>query len=293
MPENDTGPSLALRPVGYIRTAMAAKFDARHQPAEAAAEANVLELLPDSGYDRALSDLTGFSRIWLIWWFHRNDSWKPMVQPPRGPKQKRGVFATRSPHRPNPLGLTPVKLLGVRGRQLLLGPCDLVDGTPVFDIKPYIPGYDAFADETTGWMAEVDALHAVPPPYTVVFSPLATEQATWLLATYATDFRPRLTELLARDPSPHRTRRIRPRADGTFEIGCGAWRAHFTVTDREVLIHALGAGYAPAFLNDPARPHIPERDAQLAFHARWPRGDDDTKRLPSRPAKKTHWKNDR
>ena len=282
--------NLSLSPIGYIRTAKPAKFDARHQPEESAEETNILELLPDSGYEQALEDLDGFSRVWLVWWFHRNESWKPMVQPPRGPKKKRGVFATRSPHRPNPLGLTPVKLLGVKGRRLMLGPCDLVDGTPVFDIKPYIPGYDAFADERTGWMAEVDAAHAAPPAFAVAFAPLAEEQAAWLMETYATDFRPRLIELLSRDPSPHRTRRIRARADGTFEIGCGSWRAHFTVSGTTVSVVALGAGYAPAFLNDPARPHVPEREAQLAFHAKWPRSDDDAKRLPARPARAKHWK---
>lgn len=281
---------LTLRPIGFIRTGKAAKFDARHQPEESVEETNTLELSPDSGYEQALADVAGFSRVWLIWWFHRNDSWKPMVRPPRGDGTKRGVFATRSPHRPNPLGMTPVRLVGVKGRRLLFGACDLVDGTPVFDIKPYIPAYDAFAGERTGWMEEVDAKHAAAPEFTVSLSPVAEAQAAWLASEYATDFRPKLTGLLSRDPSPHRTRRIRKRADGSFEIGCGSWRAFFTVTEKAVVITALGAGYAPAFLNDPARPHVPERDAQLAFHARWPRTDDGAKRLPSRPARKTHWK---
>lgn len=214
--------SLHLRPIGFIRTPKPHKFDARHQPSEAEAECNTLELLPGHDYEQALRDLDGFSRIWLLWWFHRNDTWKPMVQPPRGPKHKRGVFATRSPHRPNPLGMSPVRLLRVSGRKLLLGPCDLVDGTPVFDIKPYIPAYDSFPDELAGWTQEVDTAEATPPEYAVTFAPLAREQAEWLGAHHATDFRPRLIELLSRDPSPHRTRRIRRRADGVFEIGCGA-----------------------------------------------------------------------
>ena len=193
----------SLRPIGFITTGKQVKFDALHQPSEDQPERNVLELLPDGGFDLALRDLDGFSRVWLLWWFHRNESWRPLVLPPRGPARRRGVFATRSPHRPNPLGLTPVSLLGIEGRRLILGPCDLVDGTPVFDIKPYIPAYDSFPDENPGWTGEVEAA-GVPAAYQLHFSPLAAVQAAWLQAEWRIDFRPRLTELLTRDPAPHR-----------------------------------------------------------------------------------------
>ena len=98
-----------------------------------------------------------------------------------------------------------MQLLGIEGRRLLLGPCDLVDGTPVFDIKPYIPVYDAFPGESSGWTGEVDAALAEPPGYMIAWTPLAREQADWLEREWHIDFRPRLTELLGRDPSPHRT----------------------------------------------------------------------------------------
>ncbi len=283
--------SLTLRPIGFVRTPKPHKFDARHQPREEEAECNTLELLPGHDFEQALRDLEGFSRIWLLWWFHRNESWKPMVQPPRGPRGKRGVFSTRSPHRPNPLGMTPVRLLGISGRKLLLGPCDLVDGTPVFDIKPYIPAYDAFPEERGGWTEAVDCAEAAPPAYAVKFSAKAAEQAEWLAASHGVDFRARLVELLERDPSPHRTRRIRRRADGVLEVGCGAWRARFEVGEGAVSVLELGAGYMPSFLNDPARPHVPEREAQLAFWAKWPPSPADlAERAPPRPPKARHWK---
>ena len=98
-----------MRPIGYVRTQKSLKFEALHQPDEEIEEQSVLELLPGEEYRRALQDVEGFSRIWLIWWFHRNSSWRSLVLPPRGPAHRRGVFATRSPHRPNPLGITPVK----------------------------------------------------------------------------------------------------------------------------------------------------------------------------------------
>lgn len=262
--------SLTLRPIGFIRTQKQVKFQALHQPAEAEPECNLLELLPESGYREALHDLAGFSRIWLVWWFHRNTTWRPMVLPPRGPAQRRGVFATRSPHRPNPLGLTPVQLLRIEGLRLILGPCDLVDGTPVFDIKPYVPAYDAFPEEAAGWIEEVDTALRSPPEFSVSFAPLAEEQAAWLLEGWSIDFRPRLIELLERDPSPHRTRRIRRRDGITFEIGCGAWRAFFTVKENQVAVVSLDAAYPLRFLNDPKLTDIPDGPAQIAFLKKWP-----------------------
>ena len=263
---------LILRPIGFIRTQKQVKFQARHQPLEIEPERNILELLPGSNYEQALHDLAGFSRVWLVWWFHRNTGWRPRVMPPRGPAKRRGVFATRSPHRPNPLGLTPVQLIKVEGRKLILGACDLVDGTPVFDIKPYIPTYDAFPEAKAGWIDEVDAALKVPPQFTVNFSALAETQAAWLLATWDIDFRPRMIEILARDPSPHRTRRITSRhGTAEFVIGCGAWRAIFTVKGQSVEVRALDTGYPPRFLHDPSKIEgLPDRDAQLAFLEKWP-----------------------
>ncbi len=263
---------LIIRPIGFIRTGKRVKFQARHQPLEEEPERNVLELVPGNNFEQALHDLAGFSRVWLVWWFHRNEGWRPHVMPPRGPAKRRGVFATRSPHRPNPLGLTPVQLIEIKGRKLILGPCDLVEGTPVFDIKPYVPAYDAFPDAKAGWIDEVDVAMEVPADYQVAFATLAEIQATWLQTEWQIDFRSRMMELLARDPKPHRTRRITSRR-GTelFVIGCGAWRAVFAVEERIVTVQSLEPGYPPRFLNDPARAEgLPDRQAQLAFLQRWP-----------------------
>lgn len=262
--------TLALRPIGFIRSRKRVKFQARHQPEEAEEESSILELLPGSDHEQSLRDLEGFSRVWLLWWFHRNTTWRPLVLPPRGPAKKRGVFATRSPHRPNPLGLTPVRLIAVDGRRLVLGPSDLVDGTPVFDIKPYIPVYDSFPDAKAGWHDEVDAALNAPPSYSVHLSAAAEEQAKWLREAWGIDFCARMVELLARDPSPHRTRRIRRRGGARFEIGCGAWRAFFAVDGRSVEVLALDAAYPLRFLEDRTLEDIPDREAQLAFLLRWP-----------------------
>lgn len=262
--------SLTLQPIGYLRTRQQVKFQAGHQPSAATEDRNELELLPDCGFEQALRDLAGFDRVWLIWWFHRNEGWRPLVLPPRGPVQRRGVFATRSPHRPNPLGLTPVPLLGIKGRTLLLGPCDLVDGTPVFDLKPYVPAYDSFPDAKAGWIEEVDASLSGPAKFNITFSPLAEEQADWLKDNWGVDFRPRLVELLSHDPSPHRTRRIRRRSPSRVEISCGVWRAFFHVEGATVGIDAVTSAYPLSFLHREGYENIPDRDAQVAFLAKWP-----------------------
>lgn len=274
-------PSLTLHPIGHIRSPKQVKFQARHQPTEGEPERSVLELLPGHNYETALRDLSRFSKVWLIWWFHRNSHWKPLVLPPRGPAIRRGVFATRSPHRPNPLGLSTVTLIRVERRRLLLGACDLVDGTPVFDIKPYIPSYDAFPDASGGWCEDLDQELVAPPSYCVEWTPLAQTQADWLFQAWQIDFRSRLVELLERDPTPHRTRRIRRRGDGEqLEIGCGAWRARFHVRAAQVTILWLEPGYPRRFLTDPARDILPDREAQLAFLERWPPVPEETK-IPS------------
>lgn len=261
---------LTVQPIGYLRTVKRVLFDAPHQPDENAEELNVLELLPDRGFEQAVSDLAGFDRVWLVWWFHRHANWRPMVLPPRGPQQRRGVFATRSPHRPNPLGITAVQLRRIDGLRLELGPCDLVDGTPVLDIKPYLAPYDSFPEASTGWLEPVFAKHDEPPRYTVSLAPLAQEQAAWLRETWRVDFLPRMTSLLMRDPSPHRTRRITRRGEHEFVIGCGAWRAVFRVNELAVEVSSFEPAYPERLLHRPDYNEVPDRDAQVAFLVKWP-----------------------
>ncbi len=265
--------SLTIKPIGVLRAAKPLKFHAAHQPRrEALEERNVVELMPGTELARGLSDLDGFSHVWLVSWFHRNTTWRPMVLPPRGPKKRRGVFATRSPHRPNPLGMSVVELIGVEPGRLLLGACDLVDGTPILDIKPYIAAYDALPDARGGWTTEVEAALSAPPTFAVTWTPLAEEQAEWLATHWGVDFRAHVLAVLARDPRPHRTRRIRKRHDGRLEIGCGAWRAYFHV-DAEaarVEVEQLDAAFPAHWMTDEWRVRIPDKEAQTAYLARWP-----------------------
>lgn len=149
---------LTLRPIGVMRSPFRERHGTPRQgvvddqplpPTEG--EVELLDGIPVE----ALADLAGFARVWLLSWMHLNNpAWSPMVRPPRG-GQRRGVFATRSPHRPNPIALSCVELVAVEGRRLRVSGHDLIDGTPILDIKPYLPFADAFPGAAAGW---VDAL---------------------------------------------------------------------------------------------------------------------------------------
>ena len=165
-------PTFTYHPIGIVRTPYARRMDAPHQPTvvagtETGVPAEATLELDASLPETVLRDLAGFERIWLIFAFHLSEGWAPLVQPPRGPKAKRGVLATRSPHRPNALGLSAVELVAVEGRTLRLRGVDLLDGTPVLDLKPYVPYADAFPGARAGWIDALDAAtgtHSAPGP---------------------------------------------------------------------------------------------------------------------------------
>ncbi|MBS1705193.1 MAG: tRNA (N6-threonylcarbamoyladenosine(37)-N6)-methyltransferase TrmO [Armatimonadetes bacterium] len=257
---------LEMRPIGFARTGPQAKFGAPHQPDATTQEVNRIELLPNSRFELALQDLEGFDRIWLVWWFHRNESWRPRVLPPRGPAVRRGVFATRSPHRPNPIGLTCVQLFSVESLTLTVGPLDLVDGTPILDIKPYIPTIDAFPASSAGW---VEALADEAPQFIVEFEPTAREQLDWLRLEFGVDFECRASSLLSKNPYPHRTRRIIQMPEGDYRIACGPWRMRYRIEGQQVLITTVYSGYALDALVAPGFDKISNREALLAFLSRY------------------------
>ena len=149
------------RPIGILRSPYVRRIDAPHQGTvtqgtETGEPAIATLELAEWLDGKVVQDLSGFARLWLIFAFHLSEGWKSTVKPPRG-GPKRGVLATRSPHRPNSIGLSAVELVGIEGRTLHLRGVDLLDGTPVLDIKPYVPYADAFPDARAGWIDELDA----------------------------------------------------------------------------------------------------------------------------------------
>ena len=147
-----TGKQLVLEPIGYVRTELATKVEAARQPRSGAGAVGRIELLPARNFEHALSNLAEWQFIWVLFWFDRNEGWRPKVLPPRSRSGRKGVFATRSPHRPNPLGLSAVRLERVDGLTLHVRDVDMLDGTPVLDIKPYVPYADAYPESKAGWL---------------------------------------------------------------------------------------------------------------------------------------------
>jgi tRNA-Thr(GGU) m(6)t(6)A37 methyltransferase TsaA len=118
------------------------------QPVFAEAMQGTVEVFPD--FVDGLQDLEGFERVWLIYWLHRAPAGALRVIPFRDTIE-RGVFATRAPSRPNTIGLSCVRVLSVAGNVVTIGGVDILDGTPLLDIKPYVPKFDAFPDSRAGW----------------------------------------------------------------------------------------------------------------------------------------------
>ena len=147
--------TVSLSPIGVIHTPYFSKYAAPRQPGSAphGSEGKIV-LYSGSNYEQALSDLDGFDYVWVLFWFDQNTTWKPKVLPPNAGRRKRGVFATRAPHRPNPIGLSLCKLLSIRGRTVTVANPDMLDGTPVLDLKPYLPHVEAHSRARSGWIAE-------------------------------------------------------------------------------------------------------------------------------------------
>jgi tRNA-Thr(GGU) m(6)t(6)A37 methyltransferase TsaA len=216
----------SVRPIGFVRSPFVEKVEAPRQAVAEGAEgvAGRIEILPE--HEHALADLDGFDRIWLLFWFHEaGGTARSKVLPPRSDR-RRGVFATRSPHRPNPIGMSAVRLERVDGLVLHVRDLDLIDGTPVIDIKPYLPYADAFPEAKSGWVGRTDPRAA----WAVTFTPEAEAQLAWLSEEgLALDLRTRIEEALALGPQPHPYRRIKKTDDGALLLAVKEWRARFSV----------------------------------------------------------------
>lgn len=218
---------LSIEPIGVVHSPYQAKYDAPRQPDVDDRHAiATIELFAGRNYEQALADIEGFDRIWVLGWFHRATTWKPRVLVPRG-RQKRGVFATRSPHRPNPISLTACTVQRVHGRFVEVASIDLLDQTPVLDLKPYVAYADAFPESRAGWLDD-----------------LPTTSYTVTIATGSTDHVPQdvvqhILRVLEHDPWPHPYRRIRQISDTVYEIAIRQWRATYTIESTSVAVHAI------------------------------------------------------
>lgn len=139
----------SITPIGTIHTPFDDLAGMPIQPSGAAQVQGTIVM--DKEYEQGLSDLEGFSHIILLYHFHKSKGYNLMVKPFMD-DQKRGLFSTRAPKRPNPIGLSIVRLIKIEGRRLTIEGIDVLNGTPLIDIKPYVPGFDTKEVTAIGWL---------------------------------------------------------------------------------------------------------------------------------------------
>ena len=228
-----------IEPIGFYRSALRYRFETPRQSVFIH-NSGVIELQHGRNFETALEDLEGFDRIWVLFQFHLNDNWRPKVRPPVAPENERiGVFATRSPHRPNPIGLSCVKLEKIEGLKIFVQDCDLLDESPVFDIKPYIPAADSFPDSRIGWLERAVA----PEQYEVVIQPDALAKILFL-KEHGFDAENFCYLQLGTNPVNSERKRIYQTPDG-YEIGFRTWRISFTLKEKIVEVTNLRSNYSP------------------------------------------------
>lgn len=196
-----------------------------------------IELSKGENYEQALKDLDGFDYIWVIFVFHHNSTWKPVTNPPYSDGNgKKGVFATRSPYRPNPIGMSCVRLNRISGNKIYVEASDILNNTPVLDIKPYISDYDSFPEASRGWLDNV-----VKDNYSIQYSHEAEVKVNYL-KELSVDLTGAISSQLAFNPFD-KTRKKFEAGDKGFIFRFKTWMIKFTITDNLITIENIYSGY--------------------------------------------------
>ncbi|WP_312269887.1 tRNA (N6-threonylcarbamoyladenosine(37)-N6)-methyltransferase TrmO [Pseudescherichia sp.] len=226
--------------IGVIRSPYKEKFAVPRQPGLVKSGGGELHLIAPYNQADAVRGLEAFSHLWLLFVFHQTmeGGWRPTVRPPRlGGNARMGVFATRSTFRPNPIGMSLVELKGIRcqGEQVILdlGSLDLVDGTPVVDIKPYLPFAEALPEAKASYAQQ--APQAIMP---VSFTPELVERLPQLERRYP-HLRQFIVEVLAQDPRP--AYRQQEEAGKEYAVWLLDFNVRWRVTDAGFEVFALEA----------------------------------------------------
>ena len=230
-----------------------------------------VRLLKGQNFEQALQGLAEFERIWLLYGFHLNEHWKPMVRPP-GYSHKVGVFATRSPYRPGNIGLSCVELVAIKGLELFVRAYDLLDRTPIYDIKPYLPYGDSFPEAKVG---EHSISHeSRPAQYEIRATPNFKLKADFLRSHDGPDLLRFARVQLSHDPRDGKHKRIKPENEkienNRFDLAYRTWRIRFRIPpmdNREALVELLDihTGYSGRELEPGAEDPYQDKDLHRRF----------------------------
>lgn len=221
-----------IRPVAVIRNAMKDKFGIPRQSMLAPEVVSEIVFEPEYRVDDALRGIEGFSHLWLLWRFSEaaDKPFSPTVRPPRlGGNERVGVFATRSPYRPNSIGLSCVKLIGVEKREgegsvLIVAGADLMDGTPIIDVKPYLPYADAIKNAAAGFAPDGGYR-------------LEVVDESGALDVFPSGEREAVISLLANDPRP----RYHDDESRVYGMKYGDHDVKFRVSDGKAVVESVGS----------------------------------------------------
>ena len=243
---------MEVYPIGTFHGDAVYKYDAPRQGRLFAGHPGRIVLNAGNNFEMALRDLDGFERIWVIFQFHENEGWRPTTRPPVPPKgrDRVGTFASRSPYRPNPIGLSCVRLLKIDGLTLYVDEADLLDGTPVLDIKPYIPMADAFPQAKAGWVEEQEG-----ELWTIDASETFAAQNRWLAENSPFDLESFVQVQLVHGPFDVTHKRIALREeDCSGELAYRTFRIDFRYDPQEkrILLERIRSGYSGQEMAEPA-----------------------------------------
>lgn len=228
---------LIYQTIGFVRCSQKYRFESPKQSI-LANNSGTIELQPHCNFEQGLEDLEGFDYIWVIYDFHLNKNWKPKVNPPRNNGSKKGVFATRSPHRPNSIGMSCVRLLGVKNRTLTIDNFDMLDETPVLDIKPYLSYADSIPMAKTGWIPMEEQ-----EEFQISFADLAKKQMLFIQNSMDLDLR-KFSELqLKYEPLNTLKKRVSIHAEN-YQLACRTWKIHFKIQKQNINIFKITSSYS-------------------------------------------------
>lgn len=229
----DMTEKLIINPIGILHSELVYRYETPRQGILAEDTGAEIWLEPHRNFEQAVKDLEGFERLWIIYWFHKSQNWKPLVKPPRQIGKKVGVFSSRSPFRPNPVGLSCVKLIRTEGLKLFISGSDILDGSPVIDIKPYLPYSDSFPDSATGWV-ETDLRNI----FEVTFSQESLKYAENLKKEQDVNLKSYAKIQLQFDPADTSRKRINSMENELFCLDYQKWQILYRIDTikRKVLV---------------------------------------------------------
>lgn len=230
-------------PIAYVRNDRKELYQVPFQTGMIENFQAVIEFKEGENFQEALKDLEGVERLWVVFVFNKARGWKHKIYPPRGDR-KRGLFATRSPHRPNPIGISAVKLLKIEGLKLYIEDHDLIDGTPVLDIKPYLPYVDSFPEASYGWLEN----EPIPETYELFNEETFTKKLQWLKENGPLDLLSLIDVNLTLNPFPRKGNRIEQLGDNRYKAAVKTWRVAYRVVERKVILEDIESGYEREYI---------------------------------------------